>query len=197
MSEVELGAIQKLATDGGDVSPKEIAEDGGFHIDSVYRGLRRIDDLVEREYGSVAFKSTFVGELLHDAIKQAEDSVRNAVEASAKALDAAERGLDDRETVLLAWQEKYDVNFNERDDGVEIRFGQIDADSRKEAIRRVKRLLRQGYDLWTDINNDPTTIRMGRFRATLNYTKDYLRSLLANEVTKRYTGQIWKHLNFR
>jgi hypothetical protein len=96
MSPVEWEALEVLVTDGGEVSPTDIAESGGFHVDSVYRALNRIDQMIQREYGSVELRSSYVAELVHDAVTSAKERTRNAVEAGAKALAAAERGLDQR-----------------------------------------------------------------------------------------------------
>ena len=93
LSPVEWEALDTLVTDGGEVAPDDIAESGGFHIDSVYRALDRINELVRREYGSVELRSTYVAELVHNTVQQARDRVRDAVEAGARALEAAERGL--------------------------------------------------------------------------------------------------------
>jgi len=45
-------------TDGGQISPQDIEAATSNHVESVRRTLRRIDDLVQREYGEVALRSS-------------------------------------------------------------------------------------------------------------------------------------------
>jgi len=103
LSPVEWGALGKLVTDGGRVSPQDIAAATGNHVESVRRALRRIDDLVQRKYGEVALRSSYIAELVHEAVEEARASTRKAVEVGARAMDAAERGLDERTSAWLAW----------------------------------------------------------------------------------------------
>ncbi|MDF9747942.1 hypothetical protein [Natrinema salsiterrestre] len=81
LSPVEWEALETLVTDGGQVSPQDIAEEHGRHVDSVRRALKRIPELVESEYGSVSLRSNHVAEMVHDAVEQARDATRRAVEA--------------------------------------------------------------------------------------------------------------------
>lgn len=46
LSPVEWESLEMLVTDGGKVSPNDIAEQYGRHLDSVRRALDRIDDMV-------------------------------------------------------------------------------------------------------------------------------------------------------
>jgi len=103
LSPVQWESLETLVTDGGEVAPADIAEEHDRHADSVRDALRRVDDLVHREYGSVSLRSTYVAELVHDAVQQAREAVRDATAAGAKALEAAERGLDERTSAFLAF----------------------------------------------------------------------------------------------
>jgi hypothetical protein len=196
LSPVEWQALETLVTDGGEVSPEDIADDGGFHRDSVYRALDRIDDLVERKFESVQLQSTYVGELVHDAVRQARDRTRQAVEAGAKALEAAERGLDERTATLVAYANRYCENFRERDDSVELDFGTIEAESRDDARREVKKRLRKGTSVWRHAKNDMIPWRAGRWRAVFEVPKHDLKTLRETHPneTKQVveSGQVWQ-----
>jgi hypothetical protein len=85
LSPVEWESLEVLVTDWGDVAPADIAEEKGRHVNGVRDALRRMDDLVQREYGSVSLRSTYVAGLVHDAVQRAEEAVRDAASASAKA----------------------------------------------------------------------------------------------------------------
>lgn len=77
-----------LVTDGGKLSPADLAEATDRHVDSVRRALRRMDDLVETKYAEVGLRSTRVAEIVHEAAQEAKDATRRAVEASAKVIGA-------------------------------------------------------------------------------------------------------------
>lgn len=111
LSPVQSELLETLVTDGGEGSPADIAEEHDRHADSVRSALRWMDDLVEREYGSVSLRSTYVAELVHDAVQQAREEVRDATAAGAKALEAPERGLDERTSAFLAFCGKYDIEY--------------------------------------------------------------------------------------
>ncbi len=154
LSPVEWESLETLVTDGGEISPKEIAAEHDRHEDSVRRALNRIDDLVEREYGSVSLRSSFIADLVHESVKDARESVRRAVETGAKAIDAAERGLDEQTSAFIAWASKHGIDVDDtRDAQMKIRMGGVD---------RVKKAVQQGYELWTNAGRDPARFRSAR-----------------------------------
>lgn len=141
---------------GGQVSPDDIAEAHDRHVDSVRSALRKMDDLVQREYGSVALRSTYVSELVHDAVQQAEEAVQDAMEAGAKALEAAERGLDERTSAFLAFCSKHDVDVTDRREArMRLRFGELDPEAEADPAY----LVRQARDLWREARQDVERFR--------------------------------------
>ena len=197
LSPIQQEALGTLVTDGGTVSPDDIAEGHDRHIDAVYRALGTMDDLIERQYGRVSLKSTYVAELVHNAIDEAKDAVGRATSATAEALEAAERGLDEHTSAFIAWSEKHDLNFNEKDDTVSVSLGEIDADDRAEAKSRAREILREGLDFWTDMNRDEMKFRAGRWSAraevvTNTYRNDYLDD---DTETMRLGGDIWRFIS--
>jgi len=200
MSPIQWEALEYLVTDGGEVAPADIAESGGFHEDSVYRALDGIDELVKREYGTVELRSTYVGELVHDAVKSAKEQTRQAVEAGAKALEAAERGLDERTSAFVAWAGQYCESWKEQDEGVRIDFGRIEGDSRKEARDEIRRKLREGQQLWADMRNDEIKWRLGTFRAEIAFEKGPQFKSVGGDsrtVTQHVSGDIWREMTHR
>lgn len=197
MSPVEWASLETLVTDGGEVAPSDIADSGGFHPDSVYRALDRIDEMVQREYGTVELRSTYVGELVHEAVESAKSRTRDAVEAGAKAMEAAERGLDERTSAFVAFASRHFEEWRETDDGVRLDLGTVEADDRKSAEREIRRKLREGSELWQDMRNDVIQWRLGSYRAKIRFEKEpELKSLSkeAETVTDRVAGDIWKQL---
>lgn len=164
LSPVEQDALDALVTDGGQVQPADIADAYDRHIDSVYDALDRMEDMVKHKYGEVSLRSTYIGELVKDALDAARDGVRRAVDTTASALDAAERGLDERTSAFVAWAATNDLQVDDTDDGVDIDFGDL-SHRRDDPREVVRRLLREGYQLWQDMHRDPAKFRMGSWRA--------------------------------
>jgi hypothetical protein len=182
LSPIQQQTLETLVTDGGTVAPQDIADDGNFHHDSVYRCLDTMDDLIEREYGSVSLRSTHVADLVHTAVEEAKERTREAVKAGARAVEAAERGLDESTQAFLAWASRYIDGYQEETthDGVHINVGTLEEtfDDRHEAKRRIRKLLRDGLEKWRAMGKDEIQWRLGRVEAEFQYEKDdYLRSL--------------------
>jgi predicted transcriptional regulator len=211
LSPIEQEALGTLVTDGGEVSPTDIAEVHGRHRDAVYRALRRMDDLVEREYGGVSLKSTYVAELVHDALQEAERAVSHATNATAHALEAADRGLDEKTSAFVAYAQRHGLNFEEQDDAVRLRLGEIDpdvpghgpretprpSDVVKAARREAREILREGHQLWENMNRDETTYRAGKWRACVQVPtqRAALRSSDTDDTERKYLGgEVWKAL---
>ena len=155
LSDVQQEALGTLVADGGEVSPLDIAEENGRHVGSVRRALRKMEELVEREYGKVALRSSYVAGLVHDAVSEAQESISRAVKAGTKAVEAAERGIDSRTSAWLAWASRYGVDYQEeRDARMTLRFGEVE----RSPLEEVKR----GYKLWKEMGRDPAIYRQAR-----------------------------------
>jgi len=198
LSPIQQEALDTLVTDGGEVSPNDIAEAHERHTDAVNRALRSMEDLIEKEYDRISLKSTYVAELVTTAINEAEEAVSKATSATAEALEAAERGLDERTSAFIAWQEAHGVNFNEKDDSVNITFGEIDADDYNEARQIVREKLREGLELWEDMNRDIIKFRSGHWtaRAEINENAN-LRSLPTKTKTAYLGEEVWRTITPR
>lgn len=196
LSPVEWDSLETLVTDGGEVSPNQIAEENDRHPDSVRRALGRIEDLVEREYDRVSLKSSYVADLVHDAVKSAEDAVQRAAETGAKAIEAAERGLDEGTSALVAWASRHDVDLNQTGDGyVEIDFGTMEADEISEINRKIKRALRHGVELWEDAGQNPAHFIGGSYRVTACFDKYPDRTHLSEETYQSMGGPIGSQIH--
>ncbi len=161
MSPTQQETLQTLVSDGGRVSPQDVADEHDRHPDTVYRALQDMHDLVDHTYGEVQLQSTYLGELVADALEEAESAVTRAVDAAAEAAHTAERGLDDKTSAFLAWQERFTDSFTDRgtdDGGVRLDLGRVDS------VREVRRLLREGLDLWKEMNRDEPAYRMGEVK---------------------------------
>ncbi|GAA0515079.1 hypothetical protein SAMN04488066_10346 [Halorubrum aquaticum] len=153
LSPVEWDSLRTLVTDGGDVSPAEIAAEHDWHPDSVRRGLRRIEDMVVREQGSVALRSHHVAEQVVEALESARAGVRNAMGAAANMVQNAERkSLDDRTDELIAFCQANGIHVEEREARLRVKMGYLGGESWSELVTRLKRY-------WVDAGRDPERLK--------------------------------------
>lgn len=131
-----------LVIDGGEVSPKDIAEKKDRHPGSVRRALKRIPELVEHEYESVSLRSEYIANLVHDAVEEAREATQRAAEAGAKTIEVAERSIDQGASAFIAWATKHHVDVTDRvNNKLQLDFGTVDD---------IRRKLREGFELWRE-----------------------------------------------
>jgi len=186
MSPAEQDTLRTLVTDGGQVSPDDIAETTGRHPDTVYDALGRLHDLVDHTYGEVELRSTYLSELIADALDAAETAVAQATNAAAEAVRAADRGLDETTSAFIAWCESHGVDYRDHDDGATISLGEVDDD------REARQIIREGYDLWTDMERDESSFKMGTYRYQV--TQESELNYIDNSTTKARVGKVWQAL---
>ena len=160
LSPVQWESLRTLVTDGGVVSPADIADEHDRHVESVRRALRGIDDLVVREYAKVSLQSSYVAELVHDAVKEAQEAAKRAAETGAKAIRAAEQGMEETMSVFIAWAARHDIDvddaLNRREAKMKLRVGEPG----KEAHRTIK----EGFRIWKEANLPEERFRMARIQ---------------------------------
>jgi hypothetical protein len=160
LSPVQWESLQTLVADGGEVSPADIATDHDRHVGSVRRALREMGDLVEHEYAQVSLRSSYIADLVHDAVEEAREATQRAVEAGAKTLEAAERGLGEQMSVFVAWAAKHGVDVDDalshREGRMQLRFG--------EPGRKARRAIREGFRIWNDAGLPAERFRTAQIR---------------------------------
>jgi len=184
MSESERDTLRCLVTDGSRLSPADVAEQTDRHRDTVYDALQSMNDLVQHEYGEVSLRSTYVSELVTDALEAAEGAVARATKAAAEAVEAERRGLDEHTSAFLAWAERYGINYTDGE-AVEIEVGEVephDGETRHSAVRR---LLREGLSLWREMGRDEAAYRSGTvtYRVPVDGVSD---------ATRRVHATLWR-----
>lgn len=136
-------ALETLVTDRGEVSPADIADEHGRHVESVRSALRDMEDLVHREYAEVSLRSEYIAELVHDAVSEAREATRRATETVGKALEAAERGMGETMSTFISWAARHGVDVDDdRDARLQLRFG--------PETESIERAIRAGLTVWKD-----------------------------------------------
>ena len=175
LSPVQWDSLRTLVTDGGVVSPADIADEHDRHVESVRRALRGIDDLVVREYAEVSLRSSYVAELVHDAVKEAEEATKRAAETGAKAIQAAEQGMEETMSVFIAWAARHGIDvddaLNRREAKMKLRVG--------EPGREARRAIKEGFRIWKEANLPEERFRMARIQFSNGGVSDAWRYLNA------------------
>jgi hypothetical protein len=161
LAPTDKDTLEMLVTDGGSISPQDIAETTGRHEDTVYDALGRMNRLVEHTYGEVSLKSTYVSELVADALEQADSAVGRAFKTATAAVDAAERGLDQATSAFYAWCSKHGVDNTFGGDSPTIDLGEVDS------IKEVREIIRMGFNHWQAMGREDLTFK----QATVKWVK--------------------------
>jgi hypothetical protein len=160
LSPVQWESLQTLVTDGGVVSPADIADEHGRHVESVRRALRGIEDLVVREYAKVSLRSSYVAELVHDAVQEAQDAIKRAAETGAKAIRVAKQGMEETMSVFIAWAARHDIDVDDalsrREARMKLRVG--------EPGRETRRAIKEGFRIWQEAGLPVERFRMAQVR---------------------------------
>jgi len=188
ISPVEGEILNTLVTDGGRKSPQQLADENDRDTNTVYAALRRMDDLVDRQYADVSLRSTYAAELVADALEHAQDAIARGLNAMSHAKEAAERGLDDNTSAFLAWCEKYGIKYQEMQnhDGT-IELGEVDD---ADAARRI---LREGQRLWQQMNKDVSKFNSATVRFDVFDERNQLRSIENQSDSGTYQTRIVNH----
>jgi hypothetical protein len=161
LSPVQWEALDTLVTDGGELSPDDIATENDRHVGSVRRSLRAMGELVDRKYGECALRSEYVAEMVHDAVQEAREATRTAVETSAKAIEVAERGASDAMAEWVAWCNKHGVDIRNRADALEIKMGEIGEHTLtyQGMPTQIAQQLKVAFEKWQAAGQDPQRFR--------------------------------------
>jgi hypothetical protein len=186
MPDSQRETLACLVTDGGELSPADLAEQTDRHRDTVYAALQSMNDLVQHEYGEVSLRSTYVSELVTDALEAAEGAVARATNAAAEAVEAERRGLDEHTSAFVAWAERYGINYSDGDgDTVTVEVGEVNPNDGDTVHQTVRQLLREGLELWREMGRDEARFRAGdvHYRVPVNGLSD---------ATRRARGTVWQ-----
>ncbi|MDG5778894.1 MarR family transcriptional regulator, partial [Haloarculaceae archaeon H-GB1-1] len=157
VSPIQWDTLEMLVKDGGELSPQRLADQQGYHVESVRRALRDMEDLVHREYAKVSLKSEHIAELVHEAVEEARSANRKLVETAGKAIEAAERGLDETMSAFITWAARHGVDVDDtRSARMVLRFGGM------ESPRLAIRSIREGFRVWCEVGMPQERYRSAR-----------------------------------
>jgi len=72
LTQAQKAIIKNLLESDGELSPDELADRSGYHVDTIYQSLESIDELLDRGYGSVQFNDTELSKSVQKAVQNYE-----------------------------------------------------------------------------------------------------------------------------
>lgn len=178
LSPVVRETLEALVTDGGQLSPKDIAD---RHVGSVRRALRQMPDLFDRSYGRVSLRSSHLATLVYEKVKQAQNRADRAGNSAKK---ATERKRDEAESALHRWVEEHGIEVTGKEGGEQLTFD-------LGTVESARRIIREGLQRWEEADLPPSRFRM----AKVVYTKR--RENISNYLdieTEPMISMIWQLL---
>jgi len=147
MNETDTELVETLLTDGGETSPKELAQSIGVHLDTVYRALKRLSPLVDHTYGEVQLGSKYIAQELTGYIDSVSDSIKSGLENALDGLTRAEaHGGDD--DPWSRWLDRYGGEIS-RTNGPDP--DELDIGFKPARLTEARRLLRSGATQWSKV----------------------------------------------
>jgi hypothetical protein len=148
MLDSDRAIFETLVTDGGEMAPKEAANEAGVSYRTVRRFADRCEEVVEHAYGKLEFTSLYardeVLERLHSAREEFEGAVEDAVMGAANAADGRERSR------WSEWKQKYNAQLREDADAcraeVRVRYEPEDRFDLQKLLTRAERAYRGTFD---------------------------------------------------
>ena len=155
MTGTDVDLVDTLLTDGGETSPKQLAEALGVHIDTVYRALKRLGPLVDHQYGSVQLASKHIAQEITGYVDSLRESVETGVEGLIDGLVRGDRYGGDENPWSL-WMQRYGAEIRETEgadpDLLDVGFKPAD-------FREARRMLTVGAANWAQVTGE----KMRRF----------------------------------
>ena len=143
--DTDARVINQLLSDGGEQSPKGLADDLGKHYETILRSLERLDAVVDHSYGSVELKSQHLaqqlaeraGDLLGDFGRWREHVDQLAEKASRFVAGAETDGA----SVFDMWVQKYleEIDDPDGDPRLYLRMGY-----RPDDLHEAREILNRG-----------------------------------------------------
>ncbi|WP_430638981.1 Lrp/AsnC family transcriptional regulator [Haloferax volcanii] len=145
--ETDVAITEELVTDGGHISPADLAERIGVHIDTVYRALKRLGDLVIHDYGSVELASKHIANGIVEHIESARRTVEATIEEATDDIIRADTYGHENDP-WSRWLRNYVVD---RKDGEYCERLELDDQPDRNDIRRI---IRSGAMTWAEVTGN-------------------------------------------
>ena len=157
--------LREIATDGGK-EVRQVADDTGYHVSTVYRAIKEVGELVVNDNGMVRMYSEKIRQEIEAVAERLESQVMSAANRVAKLCQVETRSAAD--SALQRWMDKYGVTFEELNDLEErghIRIDTVLSTLRSTSQPRIQDVLQEGFEAWTAAGRDGRAFDELEYRA--------------------------------
>jgi predicted transcriptional regulator len=139
LNETHTDTLRKLVTDGGELSPADIADEIGKHVSTVRKALRQLGDMVKRRYGDVQLRSQYLAQQVVKRLDAVDAVVEHDLEGAADNLVRAENvaATPGEGSAWLRWRDNWVEDVRKDGEKDEIVLGWECAD--RSELRRLIR----------------------------------------------------------
>lgn len=140
MNPSDRATVDTLLSDGGEISPEDVADETGYCYDTILRAVDRLEGFVEHTYGELKIQSEFAAQEMLKRVRAAEEQFRRSLTNTAMEVANASQGIDS--DALDRWKNNYDAGIDtSRDDCRALLKPRVTAMDRKHA----KNIAREAY----------------------------------------------------
>jgi len=94
MNPSDRATVDTLLSDGGELSPQDVADETGYCYDTILRAVDRLEEFVEHTYGQLAIKSDYAAQEMVKRVRSAEEQFRRSIGAATMQVADDARGVD-------------------------------------------------------------------------------------------------------
>ncbi|MFD2373615.1 DUF7845 domain-containing protein [Haloarchaeobius iranensis] len=111
MRDSDAAVIDELLSDGGVVSPSDVAESSGYCYRTIREACHRLEDLIDWSYGKLEIASDYQKQLLLERVRAAKANFEQTVNTTVAEVADRERAAD--RGAFAQWRRQYNVTVSD------------------------------------------------------------------------------------
>jgi molybdenum-dependent DNA-binding transcriptional regulator ModE len=141
MTAADRDVTELLLTDGGEISPRDAADETGYSYRTIRRVVNRCEEIIEHTYGQLSLGSKHQRQMLLDRLHAAEQGFKDALEDAV--LSAADEQQDVKRSRWSEIKRKYNIQVVDDPDEpyqrlIKVGYEPSSRPEAKEAIKEIK-----------------------------------------------------------
>ncbi|SEH14637.1 Predicted transcriptional regulator [Natronorubrum sediminis] len=167
---VLISTLTRLSDRDTDVLERVVRTDGGLHVgeiatetewstSTIYRALRKLDDLLENENGNVSFISAKIRDRVRELVSQLDETVEATTRIIEDTLRVDPRDLERQGRAWQNWLTRYGAELvrdgEQPSENAKIRLREILSVYKSDSYENIGEILEYGKISWIKAGRDP------------------------------------------